>query len=201
MTPILKLISIIILMLGISCIPRHEDLTAWNELIKAHLVLYPRMQPEDVYKLVYQGSMGSGHLGNDTTQIAYYLNDESNSIESSVDESLIEQIAPDSSYIRINLKRFKSENRDPMLLVRIIAQSANIPKQTKSRLVRLWSNVCREVESGTIPLNKTAFQHFDQFVKKSDYPVVHHSPEYIQAYQPAYRVVSREIWQRYLNNQ
>ena len=200
MTPILKLISIIILMLGISCIPRHEDLTTWNELIKTHLVLYPRMQPEDVYKLVYQGSMGSGHLGNDTTQIAYYLKDELNSIESSVDESLIEQIAPDSSYIRINLKRFKSENRDPMLLVRIIAQSANIPKQTKSRLVRVWSNVCREVESGTIPLNKTVFHQFDQLVKKNDYPVIHHSPEYMQAYQPAYRVVSREIWLGHINH-
>ena len=200
MTPILKLISIIILMLGISCIPRHEDLTTWNELIKTHLVLYPRMQPEDVYKLIYQGSMGPGHLGNDTTQIAYYLKDELNSIESSVDESLIEQIAPDSSYIRINLKRFKSENRDPMLLVRIIAQSANIPKQTKSRLVRVWSNVCREVESGTIPLNKTAFRQFDQFIKKNDYPVIHHSPEYMQEYQPAYRVVSREIWLKHVNH-
>jgi len=194
MTPVLKLISTIVLMLCISCMPRNDNLAAWNNLIKEHLVLYPRMQPDDVYKLVYQGIMGPGHLGNDTTQIANYLKDELNSIESSEDEGLFEDITPDSSYIRINLKRFKYENLDPALLVKIIAQSADIPKRARSRLVKVWSNICQEVENGTIPLNKTAFRQFDQFVKKNDYPVIHHSPEYIQEYQPAYRVVSRNIW-------
>jgi hypothetical protein len=200
MTPVLKLIPVVILILCISCMPRNDDLTAWNNLIKEHLVLYPQMQPDDVYKLVYQGIMGPGHLGNDTTQIAFYLKDELNSIESSEDEGLFENITPDSSYIRINLKRFKYENRDPALLVKIIAQSADIPKQSRSRLVKVWSNICREVENVTIPLNKTAFRQFDQFIKKNDYPVIHHSPEYMQEYQPAYRVVSRAIWHNNVNH-
>lgn len=200
MTPVLKLIPVIILILCISCMPRSDDLTAWSDLVREHLVRYPQMQPDDVYKLIYQGIMGPGHLGCDTTQIALHLKEEFQAIGATDDEDFVEQIAPDSSYIRINLKRFKYENLDPALLVKIIAQSADIPKGARSRLVKVWSNICREVEKGTIPLNKTAFRQFDQFVKKNDYPVIHHSPEYIQEYQPAYRVVSREIWINNVNH-
>jgi hypothetical protein len=201
MNLILKLLPIVTLISFISCLSRNDDLAAWNELIQEHLTLYPRMQPEDVYKLIYQGIMGPGHLGNDTAKIAFYLKDELSSIKSSGNESLFENIAPDSSYIRINLKRFKHDNRDPAMLVSIIAQSSNIPKKAKNRLVKVWTNVCREVEKGTIPLDQIAFRQFDQFIKDNNYPVIHHSPEYIQEYQPAYRVVSREIWLLNLNSQ
>ncbi|MCK4716078.1 MAG: hypothetical protein KAT54_04670, partial [Candidatus Marinimicrobia bacterium] len=58
-----------------------ETIRSWESLIKMHLMHYPDMQADDIYKMVYQGVMGPGHLGTDFQKISNYLNQEMSQIE------------------------------------------------------------------------------------------------------------------------
>ncbi|HCK99975.1 MAG TPA: hypothetical protein DHW42_07740, partial [Candidatus Marinimicrobia bacterium] len=90
-----------------------KTIRQWEALIIIHMTQYPDMQVDDIYKMVYQGIMGPGHLGNNPEIILKYINQEMSRIETSQEENLIENISPNSEYIRINLKRFKSEQLSP----------------------------------------------------------------------------------------
>lgn len=173
----------------------------WESLIMMHVTQYPDMQVDDIYKMVYQGIMGPGHLGSNPEKILEYINQEISRIESSQQENLIENISPDSEYVRINLKRFKSEQLSPDTLAVIIVKSGcNAPEKLK-RFITIWSYVEELVEAERLPIDKTNFQIFNRFVVENNYPVIHHSKKYLQQYSPAYRVVSQKIWNQSFNRE
>jgi len=66
---ILIISSVLILVFFIFGQTPDDKPSGWRTLIAEHLNRYPAMQPADVYKLVYQGTFGPAHLGNDSIQI------------------------------------------------------------------------------------------------------------------------------------
>jgi len=195
------IITTILVVFLFSCNSKNINKTnhQWESLIIMHMTQYPDMQVDDIYKMVYQGIMGPGHLGSNPGIILEYINREMSRIETSQQENLIENISPDSEYIRINLKRFKSEQLSPDTLAVIIVKSGcNAPEKLK-HFITIWSHVEELVEAGRLPIDKTDFQTFNRFVVENNYPVIHHSKKYLQQYSPAYRVVSKKIWDQSFN--
>jgi len=172
-----------------------ETVRSWESLIKMHLMHYPDMQADDIYKMVYQGVLGPGHLGNDFQKILNYLNREMSQIEAISQMKLIENIAPDSSYIRINLKRFKYDGLSSDKLAAIITKSARNSPKNPEHFREIWIGITKRVKNGQLSVNQGAFSKFNQYVIENNYPVIHHSKDYIEKYFPSYRVVSRKVWE------
>ncbi|MBL7066356.1 MAG: hypothetical protein ISS29_00645 [Candidatus Marinimicrobia bacterium] len=172
-----------------------ETIRAWESLIKMHLMHYPDMQVDDIYKLVYQGVLGPGHLGTDFQKILNYLNREMSQTEATQQIKLVENIAPDSSYIRINLKRFKYDGLSSDKLAAIITKSARNSPENIEPFRDIWIGIAKRVESGKLSIDQGAFAKFNQYIIENNYPVIHHSRDYIEKYSPSYRVVSRKVWE------
>ncbi len=180
-----------------SCNSRKVDETicSWESLIKIHLMHYPDMQADDIYKMVYQGVMGPGHLGTDFQKILNYLNGEMSQIEAVSQTKLIENISPDSSYIRINLKRFKYDGLSSDKLAAIITKSARNSPDNPEPFIDIWTGIAKRVENGKLSIDRDTFSKFNQYIIENNYPVIHHSKDYIEKYSPSYRVVSRKVWE------
>jgi len=173
----------------------HKRANDWRMIINEHMERYPEMQSADIYKLVYQGIRGPGHLGTDAEILRKYLNEEMSNITSDPDIKLMENISPDSEFVRINLEKFKSlELPVEMLVQTIICSSRNLSSERKT-LIRIWEDVKNQTEAGRIQIDRQEFLEFHQFIEENNYPVVHHSELYKQRYFPAYRVVSKSVWE------
>jgi len=184
-------------MILFSCNSRKVDETilSWESLIKIHLMHYPDMQADDIYKMVYQGVMGPGHLGDDFQKILNYLNREISKIEAAQQIKLVENIAPDSSYIRINLKRFKYDSLSSEKLAAIITESARNSPENPEPFIKIWTGIAKRIENGHLSINQGTFSKFNRYIIENNYPVIHHSKDYIEKYSPSYRVVSRKVWE------
>ncbi len=191
------IITTISAMFFFSCNSMKVDKTIrlWESLIKIHLMHYPDMQADDIYKMVYQGVMGPGHLGTDFRKISNYLNREMSQIAAVSQIKLIENISPDSSYIRINLKRFKYDGLSSEKLAAIIIKSARNSPENPELFIEIWTRIAKRVENGKLSIDQGAFSKFNQYIIENNYPVIHHSKDYIEKYSPSYRVVSRKVWE------
>lgn len=175
---------------------RQDAFQEWQALIRNHQQLYPEMQIEDVYKLIYQGIRGPAHLGSDPEKIKEYLMQELQTIKGDPHRRLIEIIAPDSYFVRIDLYRFKADEGDIEKLTRIIGVSATTVDRNSKQLVKIWKAVRDWIKKGKISFDMEAYRHLSLYLEHNNYPVVHHSARYRQAYQPAYRVVARSVWEK-----
>jgi len=187
-------ILIITSMLVIAHLIFNEDhqKSAWRDLIKEHIERYPAMQPADVYKLVYQGTFGPAHLGADSLLILNYLQNEIAGIEADSHASPSEPVCPSGKYIRINLQYYKAINGDSQKLIWAILRSSTSTTDSIS-IKKRWEWVEEMADDGELPFEPGAFQAFSDSIKSLHYPVIHHSKEYLQIYQPAYRVINREF--------
>jgi hypothetical protein len=160
-------------------------------LINRHLRWYPRMELRDVYKLIYQGVMGSEHLIESVEGFTEYLFSELASVPADPDERLLEPIRPDDTLVRLNLRPYKSRHLAPDQLIPLLIETSRLYKGTKLELQRTWevfTQICQERQVVNFDIN--TLQQFTQRLEELDYPAMHHSETYSNAYQPAYRLIA-----------
>jgi hypothetical protein len=152
---------------------------------------YPRMELRDVYKLIYQGVMGSEHLIDSEQGFYQYLLSELESVSADPTERLFEAIRPDEALFRINLRPYKSHHLSPDQLFPFLIETARLFKGSKSELRHRWE-AFTQLRDGKQVVNfeLSALQLFTQRLEEMDYPAMHHSETYAQAYQPAYRLIA-----------
>lgn len=181
------------LMITLSCSKKNQAKQTWQFTINNQLKMYPEMAPQDIYKVIYQGVLGPNHLGKRKEAMEKYLKMESDNINPDSDQNLIEKIAPEDKYIRINLKRYKADNGDLDLLCEILYQSC---VQTDiSELQKVLDEITQLINDGKINYSEKLWKDFYQKIKEEEYFVPHHSENYIDNYDPAYRVVSKKLWE------
>ena len=111
---IIKYLSCILPLLFINnCSNKSDDLL---NLILEHQNKYPKMEVQDVYKLLYQSVFGVKHLLKDTAMSHLYLIEEFNSVESK-NEPLFENISLKNDVVRVNLKSFKYKNLSDEIVI------------------------------------------------------------------------------------
>lgn len=173
-----------------SCSPIPREL----EIVARHVQTRPRMQIEDVYKLLYQSSQGIGHFLTDTTAVLSYLHREIETLAPhDGTEPLVEPIRSDSALVRINLRPYVAGGGSVDSLFQAMLVTDRTHKPNVDEFKRLWNRfvTCADRFGYTT----TAADSFDQHMKTGGYPAVHHSAAYAEAYQPAYRVLTREALQ------
>ncbi|HPC35305.1 MAG TPA: hypothetical protein P5268_03250 [Candidatus Marinimicrobia bacterium] len=192
---ILIISAVLILIFFIFGQNRDDKPSGWRALIEENLNHYPEMQPADIYKLIYQGTFGPAHLGSDSIQISNDLENELGNIAPDPSAPLFENITPSGKYVRLNLKRCKAAQIPTAKIVTSVLNSVSKSPDDSSRFIRRWEIVEKLVADGSLPISRADFFTFSDSIKKAGYPVIHHSKQYIENYQPSYRVIDR----RYLN--
>ena len=161
-----------------------EELKA---ILIAHAKRYPLMQPTDAVKLIYQNEFGGGHLIRDEEACLNYLRREYTSVAKDPTVPLYEDIG--NGIIRVNLAAVKPEDLEQ--LGRAFIDSAAKHKGTMDRFLNKLEVLRKLANEGVFNFDTNALNAYLSEYEAAGYPAVSHSPEYRQAYQPAYRIIRK----------
>ena len=161
-----------------------EELRA---ILIAHAKRYPLMQPTDAVKLIYQNEFGGGHLIRDEQACLNYLRREYADLEKDPTAPLYENIG--NGIIRVNLAAVKAEDLER--LGRAFIDSAAKHKGAMDRFLNKLEVLRKLANEGVFNFDTNALNAYLSEYEAAGYPAVSHSPEYRQAYKPAYRIIRK----------
>lgn len=149
---------------------------------------YPGMRIQDLYKLIYQGVMGSSHAVTSVAAAEKWLSDELLSMgECRDDEVIVERLSTD--IVRVNLRPFVASGGDTDALLDGFIRTGREYSGSTDDLIRVWKTVAGIQ-------NLFSFSEMTFFItgqEEAGFAAVHHSQVYRELYRPAYRVVAEKI--------
>ncbi len=167
---------------------------AFRQILSNQVVRYPKLQLQDLYKLIYQAAMGGEHAIQDIATARHNLEGELNGLGEGLEERTLDPISPDFRIVRINLRPYIAEGGDPTVLLTAFIRTAKEYKGIWAHFRRYWSYVERMAMVGELPFARDEPERFFVKMEAEGFPVVHHSMAYRAAYQPAYRVIARDFF-------
>ena len=159
-----------------------EELRA---ILITHAKRYPLMQPRDAVKLIYQNEFGGGHLIRDEEACLNYLRREYATLEKDPTAPLYEDIG--NGFIRVNLAALREEDLEQ--LGKAFIDSAAKHKGTLDSFLNKLEVLQTLTSEGVFAFDLDALNAYLSEYKAAGYLAVSHSPEYRQAYKPAYRII------------
>ncbi len=174
-------------------VTQNQSSEALHAIIAMHLRHYPALRLDDLYKLVYQGAMGSEHAVADIDQVYRRLNDERRVMTSQPDGPLGIAVSPDRRLVRVHLGPFLDNGGDLQDLAQACVETAGIVKPSTDRMARYWSWVEGMATQQLLPFSIADVKRYGDRRRSQSYPAVHHSPYYRRMYHPAYRVVLTQL--------
>lgn len=161
-------------------------------IIERNVERYPKMQPQDVVKLVYQHVFGNGHMVSDRQTSLDFMKKEYETVKfahAGEDWSKVpftEDIG--NWYTRVNLLAVKDEEQLISLNDAFVASAELGGGSQEYFLSRLY--FLRELASyGLFEFDEEDMEAYLEQYEKDGYPMVSHSGRYKEFYDPAYRVV------------
>ena len=158
-----------------------------ERILREHAKRYPLMQPTDAVKLIYQNEFGGGHLIRDEQACLNYLRREYTSVAKDPTVPLYEDIG--NGIIRVNLAAVKPEDLEQ--LGRAFIDSAAKHKGAMDRFLNKLEVLRKLANEGVFNFDTNALNAYLSEYEAAGYPAVSHSPEYRQAYKPAYRIIRK----------
>lgn len=171
-------------------------MSQYPTLLVRHLTQYPHMQCLDVYKLLHQSLYGGSYAATDANNAEEWLMHQWG-LANNTDEPLLEDIHPDGAWVRLHLSTYKAAGGDPSALLAALLRDANgrpRPSDGEAQMAALWDEF-----RAMVAADATLSEHFlsaevtmfGRVHAELNYPAVQHSPIYIEAYNPLYRVLSQ----------
>jgi uridine kinase len=160
-------------------------------LIK-HYDLYPKMQIQDMIKLIYQNEFAGGHLIENEDHSLHKLQDEYRSLEhlssnKKMSDNAFESIG--NNLCRLHLAALKYYDINLNTVNRLFISTANSIKgsiQSFEEKLDVLRQCCKE---GQLPYSLEELEAYLCSYKKKDYTPVSHSEIFRDTYLPAYRIV------------
>ncbi len=164
-------------------------------LIISHFNRYPKMEIQDVYKLLYQGALGPEHIIDSQESFEARLKKELEEMEPLAgDIPLWENIRPDGELVRINLAPFRAKGGTEQNLATLCFWTASSFNGVRNDLIDAWNTFGRICGDNRIrKFSSENYSTYSSFLEKNNYPAVSHSEIYRNSYHPAYRLVRREF--------
>jgi len=163
-----------------------------QQLLVEHAEKYPKMQPCDAVKLLYQRVFGGGHLVTSESASLDYIRQE----YAGIDHSICPKTEILGQTARIYLNGIHSEERLRLLSQVFCASSHQFCKDWESAddtVKRTWEGTLEDLrktaELNLLPFDLHALEEYLKLYKASAYPPVRHSEIYRENYHPAYRVI------------
>lgn len=156
-----------------------------KDILLIHFKKYPKMQIQDMVKLIYQNEFAGGHMIKDENASLEYLKEELNSSLSSA-ANIFEDIG--NGLLRLNLAPVKNTSIEPETINRMFVNSANSVKgsiQSFEEKLEILKDCCRNL----FPYSIKELEEYLKEYKDRGYPPVSHSNVYRKEYMPSYRIV------------
>jgi len=168
---------------------------ALANLVLSHRQLRPRLEVQDVYKMLHQGVFGVGHIVKHGSHALECLRRELDNLDlrQQRNEQLVENSSAEGLMVRVNLRPFRRQGLSAEKLFDAMCHSAERNRGSRRELLAQWRTFMKLVETGTLDFDPSALRRFDRFIAGHRYPVLHHSKEYARLYNPSYRVVEASM--------
>ena len=192
---------IILIILSVKIIGKNNELKRDLSILIEQIKNHPNQTLQDVYKSCYQDEYGPGHLiANESSSMNYIL-EEINTMEKDYNPpTLFEKTGLDGNYIRVDLTLVKDGTIPFFILFKALLISADIgSKKTDEGWADIWSSIVDEIKKSSLE-----FPNFEEDIKnldnisKSEDKVVHHSDLYENIYHPHYRIIEKNVFEKYI---
>ena len=175
-----------------------------EQAIRQQLQDYPQSRVQDIYKSFCQDNLGPGHLIPDPEYARTYLREELAAFREDLDS--LRYGAPEcryyatgdrGNYVRVDLSVVLDDLVSEEVLLDAFVRSANegrtvSPEQWAAR----WHDVVSVIRKKFpgIPGAEADVRQIDSLIREG-HLILHHSPEFEQAYHPHYRIVAKDIFE------
>jgi len=166
-------------------------------LLKEHVQRRPLMVATDVYKLLYQGVFGVGHILGAGARARLMDEAEAISLTDHPEEPLIEAVSPDGSMVRVNLRPYLRRGLPLESLYEAMLKTAEI-EGDPDEFLEAWDIFKELIEDGKTSINRSDVEALDRAIEEEGVRPHHHSEAYREAYYPAYRVMRRDALEKIL---
>ena len=188
---------VLLLILSIKVKTKERNITILMEQINNH----PKQTLQDVYKSCYQDEYGPGHMIPNESSSLNYLMTETNSIEKDYNPpTSFELTGLEGNYIRVDLNLIKNGTVPFFVLFKALLISSEIGSQkTDDGWSEIWSEIVEEIKKYDLK-----FDNFEEDIQRlkniseSDDKVVHHSDLYENTYHPHYRIIEKNVFNKYI---
>lgn len=160
-------------------------------VVRTHLERYPEAGLADIYSTLLHGALGPAHGTRDSVAAARWLSAELASLKAGPPEPLIEDIAGDTSVVRINLRPFVALGGNGDSLLAAFLRSGQSVTPRPFRLAHALRELGELADAGTLPWSGDSLRRFVAQARVQDHDLLPHSEAYLAAYRPAYRVLAR----------
>jgi hypothetical protein len=156
--------------------------------LQDHFERYPCMQVDDLYKLIYQATLGAEHAVASPKSARRWLEIELAEMGEAPPEPIVDLISVDGTMTRIHLRSYLKAGGSIEVLLDAFIRTANNFRGEVDLIKKEWDRA-----SQTCFIPASVMDAFIEKMKEQNYPAVHHSERYKSLYKPAYRVVLREL--------
>ena len=166
-----------------------------REAVGRIMAEYPEAELQDVYKSFFQDEFGPGHLIGDTAAAANFLRREL--AADAFPGAQYEKTGAGGNFYRVNLSVVKSGLVPFDKFVSAFVRSAN---SVKAPTIEHWTEKWHGIRDEIADMNPrpARFEEgsaaIDSLLARGQY-AFHHSRAYNRAYQPHYRIISRDIFE------
>lgn len=169
----------------------------FHQILANHLNRYPLMQVQDLYKLLHQAALGSGHAVQDEASALKRLEAELAGMGEGPEEPLLDPISPDGTISRLHLRSCLKAGVEPRMICTAFVRTANEWHGSTLTLREYGQAAARQAKADHWHLDGLEIEAYFATMEGKGYPAVHHSDIYSERYRPAYRVVKTDIWRQY----
>lgn len=159
-----------------------------REKIVEYCKKYPKLQPRDLFKYLYQSAFGCEHMVSSLDNAVNYIKAEFARIQPK-DEPVIEELL--GNYCRVPLSLI-NKGVSPEKIGELFFLSAQKEPKGLESLLRYLEIVKELVNENLLPFSKTEFEEALLQWQNNNYQSLHHSDIYREEYLPSYRVVAKK---------
>ncbi len=151
----------------------------------------PDLRIEDAYKWLVHATRGGEHAVENEFAARQWLDQEWSTLgPPQPDEPLWIPLTPDGRIGRLNLRPYKAQGGSPDALHAAFLAGAQAFDADPARFRAAWKALGRALNNQPVGhLTSAEWQRLDREMRAEDYPALHHSPAYVAARAPAYRVL------------
>ena len=165
-----------------------------EQVLRRHARKYPMMQPTDAVKLIYQNVFGGGHLIKDREACLRALQWEYENTPQEQHAPLLESIG--NGLVRVMLNAVDANNYSIRQLGEVFIRSSEEHKGNLNGFLIKLEILRKVTASGAFGFTPEELETYLDKYKSVGYPIVSHSEQYRQAYNPAYRIVLASIFSK-----
>ena len=158
------------------------------DLLCSHAARYPKMEPADAVKLLYQNEFGGGHLIRDPETFLQYLLREYDSIPKDAQATKWEDIG--NGRMRVYLSSLSEAELEQ--LGQDFLRDAQSRQGSLDIFLQKLALLRQATTDGIFAFGLEALDDYLAAYAAAGYPMVSHSETYRNAYHPAYRVVLKK---------